>query len=52
MDSMRHDGNTKRTDKALKILMSIVRDNKRNEAKNAELSYEKVNDDSEEDDEE
>lgn len=52
MDSMRHDGSTKRTDKALRILQQIVKDNKKNERKNAFLSYEKVNDDSDEEEEE
>ena len=43
---MHNEGSTKRTDKALKILMQIVKNNKKNEDK--EISYEKVNDDSEE----
>ena len=43
---MRHGGNTKRTDKALKVLQQIVKANKKYEGEEI-IKYEKVNDDSE-----
>ena len=49
MKNMQHQGNTKRTDKALKILQEICKENKKYEKKNEDvmdLGYAKVNDES------
>ena len=47
LDSVRHDGNTKRTDKALKILQQIQTENQKKEHQ-VSSAYVKVNDESEE----
>lgn len=45
MKNMQHQGNTKRTDKALKILQEICKENKKYEDV-VDLGYAKVNDES------
>lgn len=45
MKNCRHGGNTKRTDKALKILQEICKENKKHED-DLDLGYVKVNDES------
>ena len=47
MKNMQHQGNTRRTDKALKILQEICKENKKYE-NDVDLGYTKVNDDSDE----